>query len=111
MTRSYRSPARAESAARTRAAIIESARDLLVTEGYVRATVERIAQGAQHIRARHGAAISDDAVRALMSVNPVYLEAALATVRRDHGDIPTYAETVLNLTPEKREAMIDRLVI
>ena len=46
MTRSYRSPARAESAARTRAAIIESARDLLVTEGYVRATVERIAQGA-----------------------------------------------------------------
>jgi protein tyrosine/serine phosphatase len=72
---------------------------------------ERIAQGAQHIRARHGAAISDDAVRALMSVNPVYLEAALATVRRDHGDIPTYAEAVLNLTPAMREAMIDRLVV
>ncbi|MBL9071066.1 MAG: tyrosine-protein phosphatase [Sphingopyxis sp.] len=72
---------------------------------------ERIAQGAAHIRARHGAEIHDDAIRALMSVNPAYLDAALATVRRDHGDIPTYAETVLNLTPAMRDAMIDRLVI
>ena len=72
---------------------------------------ERIEQGAAHIRMRYGAEIKDDAIRALMSVNPAYLDAALATVRRDHGDIPTYAETVLNLTPEKREAMIDRLVI
>ena len=72
---------------------------------------ERIEQGAAHIRARNGAEIHDDAIRALMSVNPAYLDAALATVRRDHGDIPTYAEAVLNLTPEMREAMIDRLVI
>ena len=46
-----------------------------------------------------------------MSVNPAYLDAALATVRRDHGDIPTYAEAVLNLTPAMRDAMVDRLVI
>jgi AcrR family transcriptional regulator len=46
MTRVYRSPARAEAAARTRAAIVASARELLVTEGYVGATVERIAHGA-----------------------------------------------------------------
>lgn len=72
---------------------------------------ERIEQGAASIRARHGGEISDDAVRALMSVNPAYLEAALATVRRDHGDIPTYAEAVLNLTPEMRDAMVDKLVI
>ncbi len=72
---------------------------------------ERIAQGAAHIRARYGAEIHDDAIRALMSVNPAYLEAALATVRRDHGDIPSYAEAVLNLTPAMREAMIDRLVV
>ncbi|PZQ21068.1 MAG: protein-tyrosine-phosphatase [Sphingopyxis macrogoltabida] len=71
---------------------------------------ERIAQGAAHIRQRYGADIKDDAVRALMSVNPAYLDAALATVRRDHGDIPGYAEAVLNLTPAMREAMVDRLV-
>ncbi|HMP44361.1 MAG TPA: tyrosine-protein phosphatase [Sphingopyxis sp.] len=72
---------------------------------------ERIAQGAAHIRARHGAEIKDEAVRALMSVNPAYLDAALATVRRDHGDVATYAEAVLNFTPDMREAMVDRLVV
>lgn len=72
---------------------------------------ERIAQGAAHIRARYGAEIKDDAVRTLMSVNPAYLDAALATVRRDHGDVPGYAEAVLNLTPEMRETMVDNLVI
>lgn len=72
---------------------------------------ERIAQGGAHIRARYGGDIPDDAVRALMSVNPAYLDAALATVRRDHGDVATYAETVLNLTPAMREAMMERLLV
>ena len=72
---------------------------------------ERIAQGAAHIRARYGTEIQEDAIRALMSVNPAFLDAALATVRRDHGDVATYAETVLNLTPEMHEAMVDRLVV
>ncbi|SNS38486.1 tyrosine-protein phosphatase [Sphingopyxis indica] len=72
---------------------------------------ERIAQGAAHIRQRYGAEIKDDAIRALMSVNPAYLDAALATVRRDHGDIPGYAEAVLNFTPAMREALVDRLVV
>ena len=72
---------------------------------------ERIAQGGAHIRARYGGEIKDDAVRMLMSVNPVFLDAALATVRRDHGDVPSYAEAVLNFTPEMREAMIDKLVV
>ena len=72
---------------------------------------ERIAQGAAHIRSRYGAEIRDDAIRALMSVNPAYLDAALATVRRDHGDVPSYAEAVLNFTPTMREALVDRLVV
>lgn len=71
----------------------------------------RIAQGGAAIRARYNAEIHDDAIRALMSVNPIFLDAALTTVRRDHGDIATYAETVLNLTPAMREAMVDRLVV
>lgn len=72
---------------------------------------ERIAQGAAHIRSRYGAEINDEAIRALMSVNPAYLDAALATVRRDHGDIPTYAEAVLNFTPDMRQALTDKLVV
>lgn len=72
---------------------------------------ERIAQGAAHIRSRFGAEINDEAIRALMSVNPAYLDAALATVRRDHGDIPTYAEAVLNFTPDMRQALADKLVV
>jgi protein tyrosine/serine phosphatase len=72
---------------------------------------ERIAQGGDVIRARYNAEIPDDAVRTLMSVNPIFLDAALATVRRDHGDIATYAEVVLNLTPEMHEAMVNKLVV
>ena len=72
---------------------------------------ERIKQGASHIRAHYGADMDEDAIRALMSVNPAFLDAALTTVRRDHGDVATYAEAVLNLTPEMREAMVDKLVV
>jgi protein-tyrosine phosphatase len=71
---------------------------------------ERIAQGGDVIRARYNAKIPDDAIRTLMSVNPIFLDAALSTVRRDHGDIATYAEVVLNLTPEMHEAMVNKLV-
>jgi protein tyrosine/serine phosphatase len=72
---------------------------------------ERIAQGAIVVRARYGAEIGDDAVRTLMSVNPAFLDAALATVRRDHGDVAGYAEAVLNLTPEMRDALVTKLVV
>lgn len=72
---------------------------------------ERIAQGASHVRSRYGAEMSEDAIRTIMSVNPAFLDAAFATVRRDHGDVATYAEAVLNLTPGMREAMADKLVV
>lgn len=72
---------------------------------------ERIAQGGAHIRARYGAGMKDEAVRMLMSVNPAYIDAAFATVRRDHGDVASYADAVLNLTPEMHEAMVDKLVV
>ncbi|MDO9369872.1 MAG: tyrosine-protein phosphatase [Sphingopyxis sp.] len=72
---------------------------------------ERIAQGGDVIRARYAAEIHDDAIRTLMSVNPIFLDAALATVRRDHGDVATYAEAVLNFTPAMREALTNKLVV
>src|SRR3546814_8197833 len=54
--------------------------------------------------------IGDDAIRALMSVNPAYLDAALATVRRDHGDIPGYAEAVLNFRSEEHTSELQSLM-
>ena len=72
---------------------------------------ERIAQGGDVIRARYNADIHDEAIRTLMSVNPIFLDAALATVRRDHGDVPSYAEAVLNFTPDMRDAIVDKLVV
>ncbi|UJP09051.1 TetR/AcrR family transcriptional regulator [Microbacterium sp. KUDC0406] len=42
-TRAYHSPVRAEQAERTRAAIVEAARELLIAEGFPGATVQRIA--------------------------------------------------------------------
>ncbi len=44
--RRYHSPVRAEQAVQTRAAIIDAARQLLVTEGFARTTVHRIAERA-----------------------------------------------------------------
>lgn len=70
---------------------------------------ERIAQGGDAIRARYRLPIDDAAIRTLMSVNPAFLDAALATVRRDHGDVAGYAEAVLNFTPEMHEALVDKL--
>lgn len=72
---------------------------------------ERIVQGAYVIRARYGAEIHDDAIRTLMSVNPAFLDSALGTVRRDHGDVAGYAEAVLNFTPDMHEALVNKLVV
>jgi protein tyrosine/serine phosphatase len=71
---------------------------------------ERVAQGGDVIRKRYGAHIADDAIRTLMSVNPAFLDSALATVRRDHGDVAGYAEAVLNVTPDMRDALVANLV-
>jgi protein-tyrosine phosphatase len=71
---------------------------------------ERIAQGAEVIRARYGGDIKDDAIRTLMMVGPAYLDAAFAAIRERHGTLAQYAEDVLRLTPEQHDAMRDMLV-
>ncbi|MFA7324270.1 MAG: helix-turn-helix domain-containing protein, partial [Candidatus Nanopelagicales bacterium] len=44
--RSYASPLRAESAQRTRRAVLEAARELFLSAGYVQTTIEQIADRA-----------------------------------------------------------------
>lgn len=84
--------------------------DYLLTNGA--GDVEaRIAAGAAAVRVRYGDALRDDTLRVLMSVQPRYLEAALAAIDEGHGSIASYAEAVLGVTPERRAALVERLVV
>lgn len=70
----------------------------------------RIEAGAKAIRASRGAAISDDAVRILMSVRADYLNAALDAMADAHGSVAGYADAVLRVTPVRVEALGARLI-
>lgn len=71
----------------------------------------RIAAATPAVRARYGASLGDDALRTLMSVEPRYLHAALAAIEASHGSIDAYAADVLGVTPQRRDALIRRLVV
>ncbi len=65
----------------------------------------RIAAGALTVRGSFGRDMDDEAVRTLMSVHPEFLDNAMASIRDRHGDVATYAETVLGVDA----AQIDRI--
>ncbi|MFC4295559.1 tyrosine-protein phosphatase [Novosphingobium tardum] len=65
----------------------------------------RIEAGAKTIRASHGEAIEDDAVRTLMSVDPAFLEEGLGAIRERHGSLDAYLDEVLGVSPEKAAAI------
>lgn len=69
----------------------------------------RIAQGGAHLRGRYGREISDDAIRALMSVEEDYLKSALDVITQDHGNIEKYAETILGVDAEKQADLVTGL--
>lgn len=58
---------------------------------------ERIAAGAEHIRSRYGAGITDEGIRALMEVREDYLAAAFDVIRERHGSVGRYAQEVLGI--------------
>lgn len=70
----------------------------------------RIAQGAQHLRSRISGDISDDAVRAFMSVDADYLRAAINSVRDQYDSIENYAEQILGVDATKRERLAANLI-
>jgi protein-tyrosine phosphatase len=69
----------------------------------------RIAQGGAHLRARYEREISDDAIRALMSVEEDYIQSAFTAIAEQHGGLTQYAETVLGVDATMREQLIMRL--
>lgn len=58
---------------------------------------ERIAAGAEHIRARYGAGITDAGIRALMEVREEYLTAAFDAIGERHGSVQRYADEILGI--------------
>lgn len=53
---------------------------------------------------------SEDWVRVALSVEPAYLQTALAEISAAHGDLDTYLESVIGLTKGRREAIAARLL-
>lgn len=70
----------------------------------------RIASAAESIRARYGAGITDAAIVALMSVEPVYLETAVAAILDRYPSIEAYATDVLGVDAARRDALSSGLV-
>ncbi len=64
----------------------------------------RIASGAEQIRGRYGP-IDDATVRALMGVEPGYLETAFAAVKTEHGTVEAYLADVLGVDSARVEAL------
>lgn len=71
----------------------------------------RIAQGAQHLRSRISSDISDDAVRAFMSVDADYLHAAIQTLKAEFGSPAQFAEEILGVDAAQRERLAVNLVV
>lgn len=64
----------------------------------------RIAAGGIQIRERHGN-IDDQTIRTLMGVEADYLNAALASVETQYGDIDAYLAAALGLSSARRTAL------
>lgn len=70
----------------------------------------RIEAGAKHMRGNYGSRIEEAAIRALMSVEPDYLQTSLDQIRARHGSVEAYAEEVLGVGPELRAALAANLI-
>jgi protein-tyrosine phosphatase len=71
----------------------------------------RIAAAAPSIRERYGSAITDGAIRALMSVDEAWLARALRAIEEAHGSTATYAHAVLGVDEARRRRIAERLVV
>jgi len=70
----------------------------------------RIESGGKVIRANFGQHLSDAAVRALMSVEQSYLDAAFGAIIERHGGIDAYLAEQLGVTPQRRDRIVGALL-
>lgn len=75
--------------------------DYLLTNTMCATPAEVVRRGA-FVRARFSGAMSDETVRALLSVTPDYLATAFAAIEARSGSIDTYLMSEIGLTPASR---------
>ena len=64
----------------------------------------------EDLQRRFGAQLSDEAVRVVTSVEPLFLEAAFEAIIARRGSVESYLEHVLSVTPAVRHALAARFV-
>jgi len=66
--------------------------------------------GMRENSAREGRPFCDDAIMSVLTVSEDYLDAALTVIDKEHGGIDAYLRNVVEVTPERRKKITDRLV-
>lgn len=70
----------------------------------------RVAAGGMHVKAIFGD-MTDDALRALMSVEPTYLENGFAAIAERYGSIDDYLREGLGVSTQRRDEIIARVTL
>jgi protein tyrosine/serine phosphatase len=70
----------------------------------------RIAVLRADLQRRFGAAMNEEAVRVLTSVEPLFLDSAFDAIKARHGTVSAYLEQVLGVTPALREQIAAQLI-
>jgi protein-tyrosine phosphatase len=83
--------------------------DYLATNRHNRADA-RLAEMAAQFRETHGHAPSDALLRAMLSADAAWLEAAFAAIAEQQGDTDAYLAGVIGVTPAVRDAIRGRLL-
>lgn len=84
--------------------------DYLATNRHNRAEA-RLPELAAQFRETHGHAPSEALLRAMLSADPAWLEAAFAAIADRHGDADSYLADVIGVTPAARRAIRERLLV
>lgn len=84
--------------------------DYLATNRHNRADA-RMAELTAQFEETQGRTPSPDLLRAMLSVDPAWLDAAFATIAEQHGDTDTYLAEVAGLTDDMRRAIRARLLV
>jgi protein-tyrosine phosphatase len=72
-------------------------------------TEKRVAALRDDLQRRFGAQITEEGIRVVTSVEPVFLESAFRAIRQRHGTIDNYLEQVLGVTQAVRERLCSSL--
>ena len=70
----------------------------------------RVAALRDDLQRRFGAAMSEDAIRVVTTVEPAFLQTAFDAIDAKYGTLATYFDAVLGVTPLMRERIVSNLI-